>query len=84
MRYDKVCKDCRSNERKVKTQQVNPTPIPQDKIVTGSVTPSKRRYVYPDGRILELDEQEFCHFVKTIRLLLNEKRKREGRALLLG
>ncbi len=42
-----------------------------------------RTYKYPDGRILELTREEFEEVAETFRILINQKRKLEGKAPLL-
>lgn len=42
-----------------------------------------RTYKYPDGRVLELTKEELEEIAEAFRMLINQKRKMDGRALLL-
>ncbi len=43
-----------------------------------------KEFKYPDGRILQLTKKEFYQIVDVFRLMINSKRKQEGRPLLQG
>jgi len=43
-----------------------------------------KRYQYPDGRVVEFTKEEFDQVVDVFRILINSKRKREGKPLLLS
>lgn len=43
-----------------------------------------KEFKYPDGRVLRLTEKEFYQIVDAFRILINSKRKQEGKPPLQG
>ena len=94
VRRERICKSCkRAKARNYKQQHSGVTSRLKPALgVVSAVDPSERvdtdaaykEYKLPDGRTLKLNREEFREIVDVFRVLINAKRKREGRAILLA